>query len=127
MKNIEEEGKNSNIVTRGGAKTREDATKKDHYQYRLARKNTMHEHKFYAHKEKETFKEATQAILKENIASTSRMKPVYHIPVYEMSPLFDQTSREQPSEQVGNMIKKFGSCVKLLNDKSSLQVLQNLL
>jgi hypothetical protein len=49
-------------------------------------------------KEKETFKEARQDILKENIVSTSGTKPVDEVPVYDMPPLFDQTSKEKPSE-----------------------------
>jgi hypothetical protein len=44
-----------------------------------------------------------------------------------MPHLFDQTSRDQPSEQVSNLRNFLGSCVKLLNDKNSLQVLQSLL
>jgi hypothetical protein len=44
-----------------------------------------------------------------------------------MPPLFDQTNKDQPSEQVSNLKNFLGSCVKLLNDKISLQVLQSLL
>jgi hypothetical protein len=78
-------------------------------------------------KEKETLKEARQEILKENIASTSGTKPVDDAPVYDMPHLFDQTSRDQTSEKVSNLINFLGSCVKLLNDKTSLQVLHSLL
>jgi hypothetical protein len=123
----EEDGKKINIVTRGGAKTGEDATKKDQDQYQWVRKNTMPEQKFDACKEKEIFKEARQEILKENIVSTSGMKPVDEIPVYDMPSLFDQTNQEQSSEQVSNLRNFLGACVKLLSDKNSLQVLQNLL
>jgi hypothetical protein len=98
VENKEEDGKKINIVTRGGAKIGEDATKKDQDQYQWVRKNTTPEQKFDARKEKETFKEARQEILKENIASTSGTKPVDDIPVYDMPPLFDQTNREKPSE-----------------------------
>jgi hypothetical protein len=47
--------------------------------------------------------------------------------VYDIPPLFDQTRKEKPSEKVSNLRNIFGSCVKLLNDKNSLQVLQSLL
>jgi hypothetical protein len=62
-----------------------------------------------------------------NIVSTSGTKSVDEIPVYDMPPLFDQTSKEQPSEEVSNLINFLGSCVKLLNDKKYLQVLESLL
>jgi hypothetical protein len=127
VENREEDGKKINIVTRGGEKTGGDATKKDQDQYQWVRKNTKPEQKFDVCKEKETFKEARQEILKENIVSTSGTKPVDDIPVYDMPPLFDQTNREQPSEQVSNLRNFLGSCVKLLNDKNYLQVLQCLL
>jgi hypothetical protein len=44
-----------------------------------------------------------------------------------MPPLFDQTSREKPLEKESNLRNIFWSCVKLLNEKNSLQVLQRLL
>jgi hypothetical protein len=44
-----------------------------------------------------------------------------------MPSLFDQTNQEKSSKQVSNLRNFLGSCVKLLNDKNSLQVLQNLL
>jgi hypothetical protein len=65
--------------------------------------------------------------LKENIASTSRMKPFDEIPVYEIPSLFDQTNQEQSLEQSSNLRIFLGGCVKLFSDKNSLQVLQNLL
>jgi hypothetical protein len=123
----EEDGKKINIVTRGGAKTGADATKKNQDQHQWVRKNTTPQQNFDAHKEKETFKEARQEILKENIASTSGTNPGDDVPVYDMPHLFDQTNRDQPSEQVSNLRNFLGSCVKLLNDKTSLQVLQSLL
>jgi len=52
VENREKHGKNIKIVTRGGAKTREDVAKKDQDQYEWVRKNTTPEHKFDAHKEK---------------------------------------------------------------------------
>jgi hypothetical protein len=65
--------------------------------------------------------------LKENIVSTSGTKPVDEVPVYDMPPLFDQTNKEKPLEKVSNLRNFLGSCVKLLNDKNYLQVLQSLL
>jgi hypothetical protein len=71
VENREEDGKKINIFNIGGAKTGEDATKKDQDHYQWIRKNTTPKHKFNAHKENETFKEARHEIQKENIASTS--------------------------------------------------------
>jgi hypothetical protein len=39
----------------------------------------------------------------------------------------DHTSKGQPSEQVSNLKNFLQYCVKLLNDPSSIKVLQNLL
>jgi hypothetical protein len=127
VENREEDGKKIHIVTRGGAKIGGDVSKKDQDQYQWVRKNTEHKQKFDAHKEKETFKESKQEILKENIASTSGTKLIDEIPMYNMSPLFNQTNIEKPLEQVSNLRNFLGSCVKLLNDKNSLQILWCLL
>jgi hypothetical protein len=59
--------------------------------------------------------------------STSGTKPEDEIPIYDMSSLFDQSNQEQSSDKVSNLRNLLGSCVKLLNDKNSLQILQNLL
>jgi hypothetical protein len=58
----------------------------------------MPKQKFDECKEKEIFKKYRQDILKENIASTSGMKLVDEIPVYDMPSLFDQTNQEQSLE-----------------------------
>jgi hypothetical protein len=42
----EEDGNKINIVTRGGSKTREDATKKDQDQYQWVGKNTTPQQNF---------------------------------------------------------------------------------
>jgi hypothetical protein len=43
VENIEEDGKNIKIVTRGGANIGEDVAKKDQYQYQWLKKNTSPE------------------------------------------------------------------------------------
>jgi hypothetical protein len=53
-----DDGKNINIVTRGGAKTGVDARKQDPSQHQWVKKNTEPHKQFDAQKEKETFKEA---------------------------------------------------------------------
>ena len=63
----------------------------------------MPEQKFDARNEKEIFKEAKQDILKENIVSTSGMKPIDEISVYDIPSLFDQTNQEYSLEQVSNL------------------------
>jgi hypothetical protein len=55
------------------------------------------------------------------------MNLVDEIPVYDMPPLFDQTNKEHPSEKVSNLRNFLGYCVKLMNDRNSLQILQNIL
>jgi hypothetical protein len=87
----------------------------------------MLKHNFDARKENETFKEDRKEILQENITYTLGAKLVYEIQVYDMHPLFDHTNKEKPLEKVSNLRKFLGSCVKLLNDKNSLQILHNLL
>jgi len=52
--------------------------------------------------------------------------PLDEVLVYEMPPLFDHTKKEPPSNQLSNLRNFLGSCVKLLNDKNYLQVLQSL-
>jgi hypothetical protein len=56
VENREEDGKNINIVTRGGSKIGEDATKKDQDQCQWVRKNIILEQNFDAHKGKKIFK-----------------------------------------------------------------------
>jgi hypothetical protein len=47
--------------------------------------------------------------------------------MYEMPFLMDHTSEEQLVEKVSNIKQILQSCVKLLNDPSSIKILQNLL
>jgi hypothetical protein len=103
VENIKEDGKKINIVTRGGAKTGAVSTKKDQYQYQWVKKNTTPQQNFDVCKEKETFKEARKEILKENIVSTLGTKLGDDVPLYDMPHLFDQTSTDQPSDQVSNL------------------------
>jgi hypothetical protein len=81
-----DDGKNINIVTRGGAKMGVDATKQDPTQHQWVKKNTEPHKHFDAQKEKEMFKEARHEILKENIASTSIVQQSQDPPLYEMPP-----------------------------------------
>ena len=59
--------------------------------------------------------------------STSGMKPVDEILVYDMPSLFDQTNQEKSSKHVRILRNFWGACVKLLSDKNYLQLLHNLL
>jgi hypothetical protein len=59
-----DDGRNINIVTRGGAKTGDDAVRQDPTQHQWVKKNTEPQKQFDAQKEKETFKEARQEFLK---------------------------------------------------------------
>jgi hypothetical protein len=66
----EEDGKKIKIVIKGGAKTCSYVAKKNQDQHQWVKKNTTPQQQFDVRKEKETFKEASQEILKDNIAST---------------------------------------------------------
>jgi hypothetical protein len=48
-------------------------------------------------------------------------------PEYEMPPLLDHTNEMQPTGQVSTIKGFFQSCVKVLNDPSSVNILQNIL
>jgi hypothetical protein len=122
-----DDGRNINIVTRGGAKTGTDAVTQDPTQHQWVKKNTEPHKKFDAWKEKETFKEARQEFLKKNVASTSVVQQTQNPPIYGMPFSMDHTNKEQPLEQVSTIKTFLQSCVKLLNDPSSVKVLQNML
>jgi hypothetical protein len=49
------------------------------------------------------------------------------IPTYEMPPSLDHTEETQPLGQVSTIKSFFQSCVRLLNDPSSVKTLQNML
>jgi hypothetical protein len=85
-----DDGKNINIFTRGGTKTGEYAKNRNQDHHQWVRKNTTPQQHFDACKEKETFKEARQEILKDNIASTLGTKLGDDVPVYDMPHLFDR-------------------------------------
>jgi hypothetical protein len=122
-----DDGRNINIVTRGGAKTGTDAVTRDPTQHQWVKKNTEPQKQFDAWKEKETFKEARQEFLKQNVASTSVVQQTQNPPIYGMSFSMDHTNKEQPLEKVSTIKTFLQSCVKLLNDPSSVKVLQNML
>jgi len=96
VENEEEDGKNIHIVTRGGTKIREYATKKDQDQYLWVRTNKTPQQNFDARKEKDTLKESRKDILKENIASISGTNTGYDVPMYDMPHLFDHSRKEKP-------------------------------
>jgi hypothetical protein len=78
-------------------------------------------------KENETFKEARHDILKKNVASTSVMQQTQNPPMYEMPSLMDHTSEGQHLQQISTIKAFLQSYAKLLNDPSSIKILQNLL
>jgi hypothetical protein len=91
------------------------------------KKNAEPRKHFDAQKEKEIFKQARQEFQKDDIASTSTTQQSKEAPEYEMPPLLDHTNEMQPMGQV-SIIKGFlQSCVKVLNDPSTVKILQNIL
>jgi hypothetical protein len=65
--------------------------------------------------------------LQENISSTSDTNLGGDVPVYDMPHLFDDTSIYQSLEYISNPRKFLVSFLNLLNDKTSIQMLQRLL
>jgi hypothetical protein len=65
--------------------------------------------------------------LKPDIASTSTVKHTQKVPTYKMPPSLDHTNEAQPLRQVSTIKDFLQSCVKLINDPSSVKVLQNML
>jgi hypothetical protein len=112
---------------RGGAKTRNDAIRQDPTQHQCVKNNTEPHKKFDVHNEKEIFKQARQEFLEPNIASTSTAHHTQEVPTYEIPPSLDHTKEAQPLGQVSMIKGFFQSCVRLLNNPSSVKVLQNIL
>jgi hypothetical protein len=91
-----DDGRNINIVTRGSSKTRTDAVRPDPSQHQWVKKNTETHKQFDAQKEKETFKEAKQEFLKQDVASTLDAQHTQNVPMYEMPLSMDHTSEVPP-------------------------------
>jgi hypothetical protein len=91
------------------------------------KKNVEPRRQFDAQNEKETFKQARQEFLKQDTASTSTAQQSKEEPEYEMPPSLDHTKEMQPLGQVSTIKGFLQSCVKLLNDPSSVKILQNIL
>jgi hypothetical protein len=87
-----DEGRNINIVTRGGAKTGNDTVRQEPTQNQWVKKNVEPRKQFNVQNEKEIFKEARQEFQKEDIASTSTAQQNKEAPEYEMPPLLDHTN-----------------------------------
>ena len=65
--------------------------------------------------------------MKPDIASTSTAQHSKEVPKYKMPPSLDHTKEMQPLGQVSTIKRFLQSCVKLLNDPSSVKVLKNML
>jgi hypothetical protein len=59
--------------------------------------------------------------------STSASQQNQDSPMYEIPSSMDHTSKWKPLEQVSTIKKKLQSNVKILNDPSSVKILQNML
>jgi hypothetical protein len=82
---------------------------------------------FDAGKGKETFKETKHEFLNYNFVSTSLVQQTQNPPMYEIPSSMEHTSKGKPSKQVSSIKNFMQSCVKLLNDPSSIKILQNIL
>jgi CxxC motif-containing protein len=65
--------------------------------------------------------------MKPNIVSTSTVHHSKEVPKYDMPPLLDHTKEMKPMGQVSTIEGILQSCVKLINDPSSIKVLKNTL
>jgi hypothetical protein len=61
------------------------------------------------------------------MVSTSAAQQNKEAPEYEMPPLLDHTNKMQPMGQVITIKGFLQSCVKVLNDPSSVKILQDIL
>jgi hypothetical protein len=58
---------------------------------------------------------------------TSTAQPVHEAPKYEMSPSLDHTNGMLPKGQVSTIKDFFQSCIQILSDPSSVNILQNII
>jgi hypothetical protein len=65
--------------------------------------------------------------VKQNLVFTSAVQQTQNSPKYEIPFSMDHTSKGQPLEQVSTIKTFLQSYVKLLNDPSSVKVLQNMI
>ena len=79
-----DDGRNINIVIRGGAKIGTDEEKQDPMQHQWVKKNIEPKKYFDARREKETFKEDRQDFLKKNLVSTSTTQQTQNSPLYKI-------------------------------------------
>jgi hypothetical protein len=121
-----DDGRNINIVTRGGGKTETDTIKNIQHNTNGLRRILSHISSLM-HKKKETFKEARHEFLKKNVASTSGVHHAHNLPMYEIPSSMDHTSEGQPLEKVSTIKTFLQSCIKLFNDQSYVKVLQDML
>jgi hypothetical protein len=91
------------------------------------KKNVEPKKQFDAQNEKEIFKQARQEFMKPDIASTSTVQYNKEVPAYEMPPSLDHTTETHPLGKVSTIKGFLQSCVRLLNDPSSIKTLQNML
>jgi hypothetical protein len=91
------------------------------------KKNVEPHNNFDTQNEKETFNQDKQEFLNPYVASTSTVQYTQDVPMYEMPSSLDHTNEAQPFRQVSTIKGFMQSCVRLLNDPSSIKVLQNML
>jgi hypothetical protein len=120
-------GRNINIVTPRGAKTGNEAGQQELVHHQWIKKNVKPRKQFDAQNEKEKFKKSKEEFMKNENASTSTKQHSNRVPEYEMPPTLDHTKEMKPLGQVSTIKGFFQSCVKLLNDPSSVKILQNIL
>jgi hypothetical protein len=58
---------------------------------------------------------------------TSTVQPAHEAPEYKMSASLDHTNGMPPKGQVSTIKEFLQSCIKILNDPSSVKILQNIL
>jgi hypothetical protein len=124
---VRDDERKINIVTRGGAKIGNDVVRQEPVQHQWVKKNVEPRNQFDAQNEKETFKQSKQQFFNPNTASTLTVQQSKEVSEYEMPPSLDHTKEMKTMGQV-SIIKGFlQSCIKLLNDPSSVKIVQSML
>jgi hypothetical protein len=113
------------IITRGGAATGEDreshGNNADYHRVRKATENTP---TFDAKKERQIFEEERKDF-KGDQGSSSKKQP--KIKEYGMPQAFDRSTSPTEGKEVSKLMEFVCTCVKLIQDKSTVQELQDLI
>jgi hypothetical protein len=122
-----DDGRNINIVMHVGAKTGADTVRQDPTQHQWVKKHTEPQDSLMRGKKNKYSRKQDRSSSSKYVSSTSITQHTQKVPMYEIPLSMDHTSKVPPIAQVSTIKTFLQSCVKLLNDPSSVKVLQNML